>query len=73
LLGCKRSKIIFEDRNWRLTCGNVELRGVEPLTSCMPSPHLVTGMVRDVLVHHDRDPVGPGRCGMVATEASYRP
>jgi hypothetical protein len=26
----------FEDRNWRLTCGNVELRGLEPLASCMP-------------------------------------
>jgi hypothetical protein len=36
LLGCKRSKIISEDHNMRLTCGNVELRGFEPLTSCMP-------------------------------------
>jgi len=36
LLGCKRSKITFEDHNMHLTCGNVELRGLEPLVSCMP-------------------------------------
>jgi hypothetical protein len=36
LLGCKHSKVISEDRNMRLTWGNVELRGVEPLASCMP-------------------------------------
>ena len=36
LLGCKRSKSIFQDHNMPLTWENVELRGVEPLTSCMP-------------------------------------
>jgi len=51
----------------------VELRGFEPRTSCMPSQHSVTGMVRDVLIHHDGVQVGPGRRGMVATGASYRP
>jgi hypothetical protein len=35
-LHCKRSEAIFQDRNMPLTCGNVELRGFEPLTSCMP-------------------------------------
>ena len=29
-------KRCFHDRNMLLTCINVELRGVEPLTSCMP-------------------------------------
>jgi hypothetical protein len=33
---CKRSKINFKDHNMPLTCGNVELRGFEPRTSCMP-------------------------------------
>ena len=56
-----------------LSCGNVELRGFEPLTSCMPSQHSVTGVVRDVLFRHDGIQVGPGRCGVVATGASYRP
>jgi hypothetical protein len=36
LLSCKKSEAIFQDRNVPLTCGNVELRGFEPLTSCMP-------------------------------------
>ena len=36
LLSCKHSESTFEDRNWRFTCGNVELSGVEPLASCMP-------------------------------------
>ena len=36
LLSCKRSKSNFEDHNRPLTCGNVELRGLEPLASCMP-------------------------------------
>jgi hypothetical protein len=36
LLGCKPSEAIFQDRKRPFTCGNVELRGFEPLTSCMP-------------------------------------
>src|SRR6266496_5825629 len=36
MLSCKHSEIIFGDRNMPLTCGNVELRGLEPLASCMP-------------------------------------
>jgi hypothetical protein len=36
LLGCKHSKITSEDQNVPLSCGNVELRGLEPLASCMP-------------------------------------
>jgi hypothetical protein len=36
LLRCKKSEATFQDRNVPLTCGNVELRGFEPLTSCMP-------------------------------------
>jgi hypothetical protein len=51
----------------------VKLRRFELLTSCMPSQHSVTGMVRDVVLHHDDVRIGPGRCGMVATGASYRP
>ena len=35
-LSCKRSKINFKDHNMTVTCGNVELRGFEPRTSCMP-------------------------------------
>ena len=35
-LRCKRSEVIFHGRNMPLTCGNVELRGFEPLTSWMP-------------------------------------
>jgi hypothetical protein len=35
-LGCKRSKIISEDHNMLFTWENVELRGLEPLASCMP-------------------------------------
>jgi hypothetical protein len=34
-LRCKRSEAIFHGRNMLLTCGNVELRGFEPLTSCI--------------------------------------
>ena len=55
LRGCKRSKITYEDHNMPLTCRNVELRGFEPLTSCMPSAgstsarvHLPTSPSRDV-------------------------
>ncbi len=33
---CRKSKIIFQDHNMPLTCENVELRGFEPLTFCMP-------------------------------------
>jgi len=33
---CRKSKIIFQDHNVPLTCENVELRGFEPLTFCMP-------------------------------------
>ena len=33
---CRKSKIIFQDHNRPLTCENVELRGFEPLTFCMP-------------------------------------
>ena len=36
LLGRKRSKRHFQARNRLLTWGNVELRGLEPLASCMP-------------------------------------
>ena len=32
----KRSKIKYGDRKWPLNCENVELRGLEPLASCMP-------------------------------------
>jgi hypothetical protein len=60
----------FQDRNRPLTW--VELRGVEPLTSCMPYRPLVPMMVYDVLIHHDGHRVRPGWCGMVATEDSYR-
>jgi hypothetical protein len=35
-LGCKRSKSISEDHNMLFTWENVELRGLEPLASCMP-------------------------------------
>jgi hypothetical protein len=35
-LQCKKSKIIFQDHNMPVSCGNVELRGFEPLTPCMP-------------------------------------
>jgi len=47
LLGCKRSKLTFEDRNRHLTWGNVELRGLEPLASCMPCLANRSGIVRD--------------------------
>jgi len=33
---CKRSTTIFQDHNMPLSWGNVELRGFEPLASCMP-------------------------------------
>jgi hypothetical protein len=33
---CRKSKIIFQDHNVPLTFENVELRGFEPLTFCMP-------------------------------------
>jgi hypothetical protein len=33
---CKRSKIKFKDHNTALSCGNVELRRFELLTSCLP-------------------------------------
>src|SRR5262245_13313125 len=36
LLGCKHSEERFQDRNRPLTWRNVELRGLEPLASCMP-------------------------------------
>jgi hypothetical protein len=36
LPACKRSEIIFQDHNVPLSWENVELRGFEPLTSCMP-------------------------------------
>ena len=36
LPACKRSTTIFQDHNMPLNCKNVELRGFEPLTSCMP-------------------------------------
>ena len=35
-LSCKRSKINLKDHNMAVTCGNVELRGFEPRTSCSP-------------------------------------
>ena len=35
-LHCKRAEAPFQDHNMPLTCENVELRGFEPLTSCMP-------------------------------------
>ena len=52
---CKRSKISFEDHNMRLTCGNVELRGLEPLASCMPSMAGPSGMVRDGQIRADQN------------------
>ena len=33
---CRKSKIIFQDHNRPLSWENVELRGSEPLTFCMP-------------------------------------
>jgi hypothetical protein len=36
LMTCRKSKIIFQDHNMPLSCENVELRGFEPLTFCMP-------------------------------------
>ena len=36
LLSCRRSSAYLQDRNMALTCRNVELRGLEPLASCMP-------------------------------------
>jgi hypothetical protein len=39
-LQCKKSKIIFQDHNMPLNWENVELRGYEPLTSCMPYKYL---------------------------------
>jgi len=35
-LQCTRSKIQFQDHNMPLSWENVELRGFEPLTFCMP-------------------------------------
>jgi hypothetical protein len=37
LAGLQALKDTSEDQNMPLTCGNVELRGFEPRTSCMPS------------------------------------
>jgi hypothetical protein len=33
----KHSRVGFEDRNMLMSCENVELRGFDPRTSCMPS------------------------------------
>jgi hypothetical protein len=38
----------------------------------MPFQPYVNGMLYDVLFFLHNGRVGPGRCGMVATEASYR-
>jgi len=40
LPACKRSKIIFNIENMSLSWENVELRGFEPLTFCMPYKNL---------------------------------
>jgi hypothetical protein len=40
---CRKSKIIFQDHNVPLTCENVELRGFEPLTFCMPCTPVSSG------------------------------
>jgi hypothetical protein len=73
LLSCKKSEAIFQDRNVPLTCGNVELRGFEPLTSCMPcltvpsdavAPGRVTAGQGNSVVRLGRTPsaVVRGRC-----------
>src|SRR5215472_5473891 len=36
LAGLQALRSDFQDRNMPLNCGNVELRGLEPLASCMP-------------------------------------
>jgi hypothetical protein len=47
-------------------------KGSNALTPCMPFQPYVNGMLYDVLFFLHNGRVGPGRCGMVATEASYR-
>jgi len=42
---CKKSKIIFQDHNMPLSWENVELKGFEPLTSCMPCLAVPSGYV----------------------------
>ena len=56
----------FIRSNW------VELRGFEPLTSCMPSPHRVAWMVLDVGSRSCSGQQGPAQPRLVATESSYR-
>jgi hypothetical protein len=53
-----------EDHNRPLTCGNVELRGFEPLTSCMPSVGSTSSRVHlcrspSWSVSHSAPPSGP--------------
>src|SRR5262249_49648156 len=52
-----------EDRNSPLTCQNVELRGLEPLASCMPCLTSSSGMVRDGQGHagQTRFAIWPGQ------------
>ena len=45
---CKRSKIILGAHMMPLTWGNVELRGFEPLTSCMPYMARLSEAVADL-------------------------
>jgi len=42
---CRKSKIIFKDHNMPLSWENVELRGFEPLTFCMPCLRFSSGGV----------------------------
>ena len=42
---CRKSKIIFKDHNMPLSWENVELRGFEPLTFCMPCLQAPSGGV----------------------------
>ena len=42
---CRKSKIIFQDHNMPLNWENVELRGFEPLTFCMPCLQVSSGGV----------------------------
>jgi len=45
LMLCRKSKIIFQDHNMPLSWENVELRGFEPLTFCMPCLQVSSGGV----------------------------
>src|SRR5262249_28286143 len=61
LLGCMRSKVVSQDRNMPLSCGNMELRGLEPLASCMPSTGSTSIAVR--LCRSRSSHVHVGTCG----------